>query len=453
MKDLLAGQVCPCPMVCPGWQNCHSITYYDFAPLSVIMNILYLLNLAVIFMLIFSAAMRNITRHWKENLLFAVVSLCVAFFLCIYLGSIRENERQLGSLEETLPITGKVTNLNGGQDLALDIPRKRVMALWDSPYTSDLAVASQLAFTLGLEPPENLGLVRANAAVASNSLAAFPFLATEAFTYLEGYDGTLLSGSTAVCVAKSSFLKEQGFKLGDTVDVSILLYRYDEAGYPIPGYDYHASGTLRIVGSYSSDLPTLVDGNRPNFLFPYSLIDALPAKKALSANSVSFKVDTAALNAFKEEMLAAGFSSTDLRAAPSRKGVALSISDEHYIKAATQLRRTLDMLTVFLPFVFSATAAMGFMTSYLLMRGRRKELAIMRTLGVDNRQTFLTYMLEAGSLTLCGGLLGLFAAAALGGTGVSPLLPALFLLYCIGTAAALFSIQRFSVMEVLTQTD
>lgn len=404
-------------------------------------------------MLIFSATMRSIARHRKENLFFTIVSLCVAFFLCIYLGGIRENQLQLGSLAETLPITGKVTNLNGGQDLALDIPRKRVMAIVDSPYTSDLVVTSQLAFTLGLEPPANLGLAIANAAVASNSLAAFPFLSDEEFTYLEGYDGTLLSYNEAVCIAKSSFLKEQGLELGDTVDVSILLLKYDEAGYPISGYDYYASDTLRIVGSYSSDLPTRMDSDRPSFLFPYAYVDSLPSKKALAADSVSFKVDTAALNAFKEEMIVAGFSSPDLRAAPGRKGAALSISDEHYIKAATQLRRTLDMLTAFLPLVFSATAAMGFVVSYLLMRGRRKEIAIMRTLGVGNRRVFLTHMLEAGSLTLLGGLLGLFVATALGGTGVSLLLPVSFLLYCLGTAAALLSLQRFSVMEVMTQTD
>lgn len=406
-------------------------------------------------MSVLSGIGRSIARHWKENFLFAVVSLCVIFFLCIYLGNIQKNESQLGSLSDTLPVTGKVTSGNGGQALALEISLDRIAAIMDSHYTSDVVVTAQTPFIFGLKPPPNLQEVQAqtHGAVSANSLAAFPFLRPEEFSYLGGYDSTLLGGNKAVCLAKGNFMRENGLKLGDSMEVALLLQKYDEKGNLTTEYEYYASTTLRIAGMYDSKLPSRYELDRPDLIFPYTYINSLSSKKALSADSASFKVDTASLNTFKEEMTKAGFSSPDLRKPPASAGIALSINDEHYIKAATQLQRSLSMLLAFRPLVFSATVLMGFVVSYLLTRGRRREIAIMRTLGEGQRRIFLLFLLEAGVLALVGGLLGLFAAGTLGGAVYSPLLPVCFLLYWLGTAVALASLQRLSVMEILTKVD
>lgn len=401
------------------------------------------------------AILRNVLRHWKEDLLFAAVSLCVACFLCIYLGSIQKNQRQLDALAVSLPVTGKVTSGDGGQDLALDISPHRVRAILDSPYASDVVVTVPLSFNLGLEPPPgDLRVLESLDAAAANSLAAFPFLGPEDFTYLEGYDSALLQGSQAVCIAKGGFLAKHGLALGDTVDLSLLLLRYGDGGNVMAAVDHYASDSVRVVGVYSADQSYLLRGDtRPNLIFPYGYLAALPARTGLSAGSVSFRVDAGHLNEFKEEMAKAGFVSPNPRTPSGRLGKALSINDEHYVKTATQLGRSLSMLRAFLPPVFLATAAMGFAVSYLLTRGRRKEIAIMRTLGEGGRRIFVLLLLESGALTLAGGLLGMGVAAALGGGAASPLLLACFLLYWAGAAVALAGLQRFSVMEILSKVD
>ena len=108
------------------------------------------------------------------------------------------------------------------------------------------------------------------------------------------------------------------------------------------------------------------------------------------------------------------------------------------------------------PLIFIIVAVIGFIASYLLMQSRRNELAIMRSLGMGKKRCFTIILLESLMLALIGSVVGTVGAQII--VDVSPLMTGVILgsfliTYLLGTAIALFLLNRFSVMAILTKTD
>ena len=95
-------------------------------------------------------------------------------------------------------------------------------------------------------------------------------------------------------------------------------------------------------------------------------------------------------------------------------------------------------------------AAIGFLLSFLLARGRKPEYAVMRMLGESRAQITMKALCEQFVLCLCGVLLGAAAVRALGQEGVRPgICAAILLCYTVGAAVAVLLTVRVNVMDIL----
>jgi len=150
-----------------------------------------------------------------------------------------------------------------------------------------------------------------------------------------------------------------------------------------------------------------------------------------------------------------GFMSVDMQKGFSRVGEALTMNDETFIMSATQLTKSLNLLKSFAPLLFTLVFVIGFVASYLLIQSRRNEFAIMRSLGMSKRISFLIVLIESLILVIIGSILGLLPANILVGVRIETagILLGFLIFYMLGNILALILLNRFSVMAVLSKAD
>ncbi|HOS18963.1 MAG TPA: hypothetical protein PK438_06720, partial [Clostridia bacterium] len=131
---------------------------------------------------------------------------------------------------------------------------------------------------------------------------------------------------------------------------------------------------------------------------------------------------------------------------------ALAIQDELFRETIAEIKDNLSMLRLLLPALYALSAGVGFLASFLFMRGRTREFAVMRLLGVSRpRVTGLVFLEQ-----LVLGALGCLAGAATGvgmqgAGGFSRLFSAALFVLCY-LAGALISVgwmTNVSVMALL----
>lgn len=130
----------------------------------------------------------------------------------------------------------------------------------------------------------------------------------------------------------------------------------------------------------------------------------------------------------------------------------LLVHDEIYLQSLKELQDNLVMLRVILPVLILITGCVGFLSSYLSNRRRKKELAVMRCIGIKRRGVFWQVFLEQGLLAVCGCGVGLLLGLALGealSSGALGLIAILLAIDLLGAAVAALQISSVNVMELM----
>ena len=149
------------------------------------------------------------------------------------------------------------------------------------------------------------------------------------------------------------------------------------------------------------------------------------------------------LDRFKEQMRQLGMD----------KGTAvLVINDALLREVTTQLGRQIRLLEGVLPILLLLVAGIGFGLSFLLLQGRKKEAAVLRSLGMRRGQVAGVFLTESAARALAGVVLGgALAWAILGATAFQPGYLALVLVcFLLGGAAAVWKISGINVFTILT---
>ena len=176
------------------------------------------------------------------------------------------------------------------------------------------------------------------------------------------------------------------------------------------------------------------------------------------ADSASFHVaDSLELNEFKQEMR-----DLSLRGASpftqdySLNGDALNLNDVVFINAATYLRRVIDVVRAFFPFVLILIVCVGYLVTLLLLQSRRNEMALLRSLGLGKWKCFRIFFTEQLILVVTGIVAGSVLSVLLQGNygGSSVLTGCLVgVFYMLGNSLALWKLMQVSVMEALFQAE
>jgi ABC-type antimicrobial peptide transport system permease subunit len=120
------------------------------------------------------------------------------------------------------------------------------------------------------------------------------------------------------------------------------------------------------------------------------------------------------------------------------------------------LRQGLDILIGFSILILVIVIGIGYIASFLLLQGRKEEIAIMRSLGLSNKVCFLMMMMENFLLAITGIAIGSLAAFFSLSTETGMIVIGIVLAlgcYMAGTCAALMKIGKISVMDALTRLD
>ena len=410
-------------------------------------------------MFVIGTIRRNISRHKKKSFLSILISGMIVLFLILYIANIEKNESQLLKLSETIPVTGSICNIDGSQEFGLQIDFEKLQEIRDTGLIKDEVLTTQTYADLSTRTYEGKSHRPELSFVGSNSLSAFSSFSPQDVSYVDGYDENFLKTSEPICILRDIFMKKQNINLGDELEIMAYAPEYNAKGWENFKYKKIGLVKMKVIGSYHYGRSNRTADEAPNIISPIEFVKSIYEGTDIKsyASSASFTLnDSLKLNEFKDKMQEIGFSSTNMQASFSRVGEALTLNDETFIMSATQLAKSLNMIKNFAPLIFIIVAAIGFISSYLLMQSRQNEFAIMRSLGTSKKKCFQVIFLESMILVLISSIVGACVSGFIVSVKIktmASILAAFLIFYMLGTTVALLLLNRFSVMAILSKTD
>ena len=256
--------------------------------------------------------------------------------------------------------------------------------------------------------------------------------------WLEGYDESCLEGSERVCIISDKW----GYAPGDTIP---LLARVPVSKTQLEGI-FH----LKVAGTYPGKITKFAAVMPLKTMEDLTIAATAVHKQAgnpyawnFGLNAVYFTVrDNQQLDQIKAAITESGLRSNKL--------VRVRIDDRILKETVGPIESNLAQLEGSYLFFFVMIAAIGFLLSFLLARGRKPEYAVMRMLGESRLQITLKALLEQFVLCLGGVLLGAAAVGIIGQERFRPgICAAILLCYTVGAAAAVMLTVRVNVMDIL----
>lgn len=432
---------------------------------------------------------RSVYRGGGRSFVPAAAFLTLTAFVCLFSGIMGSYQEQLDTVYDRIPVTLRFSDYAGKSLGNLRIAHSLVQKVVDTGFASweDTHVSVGGYYSFGgvvsyedgrsPEGPLHIQYIPSGGFASESYLYWLrttapplrftddPAYAPEFFytdppeiRWLEGYDldamksfsyGLDITDPAApldfaampegICLAPEAFLEERGLALGDTVLINgsaiLRMGRYDS----LIGLPYR----VRIVGTFRGE-----DGKNTLYA-PLSLLPSVQEEEVYHSVSCVLH-NTVELSRFKDELAGLGFSEIN-EFQGDRHWVI--IDDTALNDTVTSLRQHIAYLSLLYPVVLVLAVGMGFVVAYLLTRGRKQELAIMRSMGESPRRIFSSFFLEQVLLCLPGGLAGLVTVWLLEGglSGFQLWNAAVFALcYLAGTALAVWMMNRGPVLAILT---
>ena len=260
----------------------------------------------------------------------------------------------------------------------------------------------------------------------------------EDIRWLEGYDESCLEGNERICIISDKW----GYAPGDTIP---LLARVPVSKTQLEGI-FH----LKVAGTYPGKITKFAAVMPLKTMEDLTIAATAVHKQAgnpyawnFGLNAVYFTVrDNQQLDQIKAAITESGLRSNKL--------VRVRIDDRILKETVGPIESNLAQLEGSYLFFFVMIAAIGFLLSFLLARGRKPEYAVMRMLGESRLQITLKALLEQFVLCLGGVLLGAAAVGIIGQEGFRPgVCAAILLCYTVGAAVAVLLTVRVNVMDIL----
>lgn len=364
----------------------------------------------------------NIRRHAMKSVCNFIISFLLVMLLGIYIGNLNQISTQIEELTDAAPVYGTIYNETGSETTHLLIKESVVEGIRKSVYTDEITETVELIAKTNTE---------------------------ENYQILALQDHELDSLKSGQCLANPNFLKANGLKVGDEINVSIYCYIADII---LGGLTEHfmADVQLEIAGSREMEEELQIPLKDAKKIFAES-------KNAYYASSLSFHMkEPKALNFFKEEMRALGLLPIQSGVKDTFYGTALGIEDAIFIESSTKLEKNKILFQSFLPMILVLLFITEYLVSYLFLQSRRQEFAIMWALGKSKKECRSNLMWEQFATTFAGIIIGMIFCWGILGLNHQVILwvSAVFMLIAVmGIYGAIRMLGRFSVAAVLTRRD
>lgn len=374
-------------------------------------------------------------RKWSSLLLTALVALGVMSSMILGNLTIRQMEG-IEQLVRDTKINCVLTDPQGMHSTALSMPSAYVDHLIGNRHEKgcylDLYVMDINAkATIIIQEPSGYELRRIY------SFASDPKLSSLEGVKIELYDGwteEILQSSEPVCLVPSTMELEPAED--GTVWVTLATVNKDER-------------SLQVIGT--------ITGGPENVIYSSFYFNWDPSvTEVFSVDSCSFTIqDNTRLEEAKEELYKV-FAKPSLNNNGSTLEYGVLVQDELYLKSMEEMESNLHMLRLILPLLTVLGGCIGFFSSYLAIRGRMREFAVMRCLGMKGRKIFWLVFREQAILAILGALLGFGGVALIErlfhvqAFGKAVLMIVIFL---IGSALASLRTTSINVMKLMKTED
>lgn len=357
-------------------------------------------------------ALRSFVRNRRVSLIATAVVLVSALFLMIFFSSISTYRQELQASYSRLKASAHITTDSYTGKVKLSV--ETCQAIVDTGFPVNVGLMADHPFNL------NDVLRGVNGPDIDPSLWG----CIDDVEWTEGYDASILQGDEPVCLIPPKLYSEYG----DTWTLTIGATEY----------------AFTVAGIYGNALSSGTSGTV--CYCPVNALQAIYEAEGLEFTYCAMEMDLqnlARLDSFKAQMKALGLDSGNPR---------LVINDSQLQTVTSQLRRQIRLLETLLPVLLALVAAIGFGSSFLLLRGRRREAAVLRSLGVKRIAVFGSFVLE----NLFQALLGLTLGCGIGWAafGLSVLQPGYLAMvlacYLLGGAAAVWKISGVNVFNIMT---
>lgn len=354
----------------------------------------------------------RIRRAPKMALGVIAFALVLSLALC---GLEQANKTELENYENarrTVPVTLTVTNLTGMKTSGLDIPHWAVNVFTGERL--DVSSLSELVKDLKLKKEEtNISAASCNGSplaglrlVGLTSLDLEPQLSAQAgdmLTWQKGYDESILATDAPVCIVPESWLAPEG-----PTEVYLKLF------YTVENYALFTTETseceltLTAVASHK--------GNSMKLYCPYPTLRECYRRlnKPVSVDSLGATVlDNDTLPQVRE-FADRWFAQPDLKGEKTPWDyswyayypLALKIDDSQLKSARETMENSILMNSICTVLVFVLAAGASFFVGFLMIRSRKREITLFRTMGTPPTRIFASFALEQLLCILAGIFLG-----------------------------------------------
>lgn len=373
-------------------------------------------------------------------------SLILVAILRTMAGAVQAQQEAYEQTWSTIPVTLTVTNLSGTKSDSLNAPGwvadvftgGNGVGLGLSDYMKDIRIKSTRLI-------DNADAIGAMYLAGLTALEAEPNFRPEKgveITWLDGYDETIFSGEEQVCLVSETLTADMESEIPGQQLSLIFSYSYLDEKEEVQTVEYNLIFT---VAGYIRE--------ESNAIYcPYEVISYVFQKvheNRTIAHISATLVDNNLLEAIKRDRCTwfAAPTPGGLRTEWGHLGFdyypyALDINDSLLVNTATTLENSIFISRVCSILIYAVSGGAGFLVGFLMIRKRKREINLLRTLGTGTISVFAGFALEQ---LLCIGLGILIGATVFGLEPVAPLL-ILGCIYAAGLTVALLTFLQGSLL-------
>ncbi len=369
---------------------------------------------------------KRLRRNVGQMLLLSAMIVTVIVLLLVLYQYQAGMEARLDRVYDEFEIRCTVTAAGGAQVTNLKV-KEETLALFQTPkgkllpYVKDLfLLRSVLNSTVGETP---IMLYATTDPVSAPQLEGF-FIAFD-----EGYSSCDLAGEEALCVVSTPLLK----LMDGQGNITVQLERYEAV-------------TFHVIGHYESEESAVFASWYPlNAVFEDHGIKT-------AAHSMAFTVsDNRKLDEFKQRLSDFFAPAATVYQGGTKAG--LIIDDALFRDQVTVLERGIILLQIVRLLILVLSVGISFLVAYLNIRGRRLELAVMRSMGTRRAMLYAEVLCEHILLCLLGALVAAVGVALFGTVPDDreqwEIIGTFMLYYLLGVAVAVAQATSGKIMQTL----
>lgn len=370
-------------------------------------------------------------RRRTASLLLAAVAAACAFSAIILRDLTVRQENALDNTIANTTISCTVTNAKGTDSGNLQMlsafvemleGKRRLRGCYLDDYVKNVRAKAEMP----LEQPAGATLRRILSVDSDPALSQAEGVCVQFF---DGWEDASLRGTEQICLVPSDMLAGEEY-ITVAADMGEAVH-------------------LRIIG-------TVTNGPSNVIYCPYFMPWAEGISVAFLTDSCSFDIRDNRKLAESKTYIYDWFVRPKLSNQIDGVTFGVLVHDEIYQKNISELQANLSMLRILLPFLIVLCGGIGFFTSFLATRGRTKEFAVMRCLGMKRSKIFGLVMAELTVPTFTGAFFGVTSGILLeGALQTSAVLNAALMtvVFLLGSAAAVLRITGINVIKLMKAED